>query len=127
MDEPQAVPSAPAPPSSAAGSGLADNVAGALCYFTIFPAILFLLIEPYNKRPFVRFNAFQCILLAVLGVVLYPVDVVLLFIPILGWALIALIWLTVLVMWVMCVVKSFSGVKFEIPFLGKYAQQFAGN
>lgn len=124
MDEPQAVPSAP-PPAAAANSGLADNVAGALCYFTIFPAILFLLIEPYNKRPFVRFNAFQCILLAVVGVVLYPIDIVLLFIPILGWALIVLIWLTVVVMWIMSVVKAFSGTKFEIPVLGKYAEQFA--
>ena len=64
MDEPIAsVPQASA--------GLADNVAGALAYvFTIIPAILFLILEPYNRRPFVRFHAFQCLCLAATGFVL---------------------------------------------------------
>ncbi len=127
MDEPQAVPSvsAPPPPAAAADSGLADNVAGALAYITVIPAILFLLIEPYNKRQFVRFNAFQCICLAVVGIVLYPIDVVLLFIPILGWALIFLIWMTMLVMVVMCIVKAYNGAKFKVPVLGNFAEKFA--
>jgi uncharacterized membrane protein len=124
MDEQQAVPSAP-PPAAHVDTGLADNVAGALAYITVIPAILFLLIEPYSKRPFVKFNAFQCICLAVVGIVLYPIDVVLLFIPILGWAMILLIWLTMLVMVVMCIVKAYNGVKFKIPVLGNFAEKFA--
>lgn len=124
MDEPQAVPSAP-PTTVAADGGLTDNLAGALAYITVIPAILFLLIEPYNKRSFVRFNAFQCICLAVVGIVLYPVDVVLLFIPILGWAMILLIWITMLVMVVMCIVKAYNGVKYKVPLIGNFAEKFA--
>ena len=123
MEEPQAVSSAPAP--TAVDSGLADNVAGALAYITVIPAILFLLIEPYNKRPFVRFNSFQCICLAVIGIVLYPIDVFLLFIPILGWALIMLIWLTMLVTVIMCIVKAYGGVTFKVPVVGNFAEKFA--
>ena len=44
-----------------AAAGLTDNVAGALAYLTIIPAILFLVLEPFNKRRFVRFHAFQSI------------------------------------------------------------------
>ncbi len=55
MEEPQVTSSAP-PPMTAA-SGLADNVAGALAYITILPAILFLILPDYNRRPFVRFHA----------------------------------------------------------------------
>src|ERR1700759_4328452 len=40
---------APPPPyTAAAGTPIAENVAGMLAYFTIVPAIIFLLIEPYN-------------------------------------------------------------------------------
>jgi hypothetical protein len=40
-------------------------VAGMLAYFTIIPAIIFLLIEPYNRNRFVRFHSFQCLFVAV--------------------------------------------------------------
>src|SRR5258706_16300427 len=44
-----------------ASSGLTDNVAGMLAYFTIIPAIIFLVLEPYNRSRFVRFHAWQSI------------------------------------------------------------------
>ena len=39
--------------------GLSDNSIGALAYCTPFPAIFFLAIHRYNKRPYVRFHAWQ--------------------------------------------------------------------
>lgn len=39
----------PAVPTPPAQSGLSDNAAGALAYVTIIPAIIFLIVEPYNK------------------------------------------------------------------------------
>ena len=44
-----------APATSAPSTGLTDNVAGLLAYVTIIPAIIFLVIEPYNRNRFVRF------------------------------------------------------------------------
>src|SRR4051794_31458654 len=41
-----------------ASSGLNDNVAGLLAYLAL-PAIIFLVLEPFNKNKFVRFHAFQ--------------------------------------------------------------------
>jgi uncharacterized membrane protein len=121
MEDPQAVSSASTP--AAADAGLADNVAGALAYVTIIPAIVFLVMDQYNKRPFVRFNAFQCICLAVTWMVLSFVCGV---IPILGWfVLLPILILTMLVTVIMCIVKAYSGVKWKVPVIGNYAEKFA--
>src|ERR1039457_6138135 len=120
MEDPQAV-SAPTP--VAAEAGLADNVAGALAYVTIIPAIVFLVMDQYNKRPFVRFNAFQCICLAVCWIVGSFVCGV---IPIVGWfVLLPILILTMLVTVIMCIVKAYSGVKWKVPVIGNYAEKFA--
>src|SRR6202167_2215610 len=50
---------------AASAPGLADNVAGMLAYVTIIPAIIFLVMEPYNKSKFVRFHSFQCLFFCV--------------------------------------------------------------
>jgi len=45
---------------------MTDNVAGALCYLVGFiTGVLFLILEPYSKRPFVRFHAFQSVFFSV--------------------------------------------------------------
>ena len=49
------------PAANTTAAPLAENIAGMLAYFTIIPAIVFLLIEPYNKNHFVRFHSFQCL------------------------------------------------------------------
>src|SRR6185437_2632978 len=55
----------PPPPNyqaaAAPAEGLSDTAAGALAYITIIPAIIFLVVAPYNTKPFVRFHAFQSI------------------------------------------------------------------
>jgi uncharacterized membrane protein len=50
--------------TSAPAAGLTDNVAGMLAYITIIPAIIFLVMEPYNRSRFIRFHSFQCLFLA---------------------------------------------------------------
>ena len=67
-------------------AGLADNVAGALAYVTIIPAIVFLVLEPFNKKRFVRFHAFQCIFFAIAWIVLWIGLSFIGHIPFLGWA-----------------------------------------
>ena len=105
----------------AATSGLADNVAGALAYVTILPAILFLVLADYNKRPFVRFHAFQCICLAVCAFALS----IIMIIPILGWIVGLLGDLVLFVMWIMCIVKAYGGERWKVPVLGNYAENLA--
>jgi uncharacterized membrane protein len=118
--------------SNAAGgaSGLSDNAAGAIAYLTIIPAVLFLVIEPYNRNPFVRFHAWQSILLCVAAVVVdlllgFVLMFALIFSPILhmmAWRLIELFWLLV---WLVCVVNAAQGKRFKLPFIGGFAEQQA--
>ncbi len=104
-------------------SGLSTNAAGALAYVTIIPAIIFLIIEPYNKNPYVRFHSWQSIFL---GIAMFAVDMVLSFIPVVGWVILPFAMLGFLVLWVICLVKALKGERFKLPFIGNFAEQQAG-
>jgi uncharacterized membrane protein len=118
--DPQVIP--PAPPTTAV-AGLDDNVAGALAYLTVIPAILFLVLEPYSRKPFIRFHAFQSIGLTVLLVV----TMIFTMIPLIGWFLGPLVMLVLAVLWVLCVLKAFAGSKFTLPIVGPFAETQANS
>ncbi len=122
MEDPQTVPATPAPPPAVVyDSGLSDNAAGALAYITIIPAILFLVLEPYNKRPFVRFHAFQCLGLAVCAFAFG----MLMIIPILGWIVGIIGDLALFVVWILCIVKASQGQRWKVPLIGNYVENIA--
>jgi uncharacterized membrane protein len=112
-----------------AGAGLTDNVAGALAYFTIVPAIVFLVIEPFNRKRFVRFHAFQCIFFWVAWTILWIGLSIIAHIPFFGWAT-YLIWplvsLVGFVIWLVVVLKAYQGQMFKLPVIGDMAEQQAG-
>jgi uncharacterized membrane protein len=115
-------------------SGLTDNVAGMLAYITIIPAIIFLVMEPYNKSRFVRFHSFQSIFFAVAWTVIWIasliVSAVLAFIPILGHIVAFLLWIAlsvgVLVTWIILLLKANQGQMFKLPVIGDMAEKQAG-
>jgi uncharacterized membrane protein len=114
---------------TAPAAGLTDNVAGALAYVTIIPAIVFLVIEPFNKKKFVRFHSFQCIFFAVAWTALWIVLNIIVHIPVLGWAT-ALLWplvgLAGFVIWIVLVLKAYQGQMFKLPVIGDMAEKQAG-
>src|SRR5579883_1219025 len=62
----------------AQSSGLSDNAASGLCYlFGLITGIIFLVMEPYNKKPNIRFHAFQSIFLNVAWIAIYIVIAIL--------------------------------------------------
>ena len=113
---------------STAGS-LDDNVAGMLAYITIIPAIIFLVMAPFNRRRFVRFHAFQSIFFNVAWIILWVALSIIVQIPILGWATF-LIWPLVglggLIIWVILLLKAYQNQMFQLPFIGAIAQKQAG-
>ncbi len=137
---PTSAPAAPAAPpsapSAAASGGLPSNVAGALAYFTIIPAIVFLVIEPFNKDRFVKFHAFQCLFLAAalfaLGMVAMILSVVVHLIPVIGtvigilmWGLILIIQLGAFCLVLYLMYQAYNEKKFKVPFIGNLAEQQA--
>ena len=83
VEPPPPTPPTPYPPAPG-GGGLSQNNAAALAYVTFIPAVIFLVMEPYNKNPFIRFHSFQSI---AFSVVAFAIHIVLMFIPLLGWAI----------------------------------------
>jgi uncharacterized membrane protein len=114
---------------SAAASGMADNVAGMLAYITIIPAIIFLVLEPYNKSRFVRFHAWQCIFFNVAWWILWIGLRIVVHIPLLGF-LTLLIWPLVglggLILWIILLLKANQGQMFKLPVIGDLAEKQAG-
>ncbi len=109
--------------------GLADNVAGALAYFTIIPAIVFLVLQPFNTKRFVRFHSFQCLFFAAAWTVLWIGLSIIGHIPIFGWATV-LLWplvsLAGFIIWLILVLKAYQGQIWKLPVIGDLAEKQAG-
>jgi len=103
-------------------TGLAENVAGLLCYLLGWiSGLVFILIEQKNK--FVRFHAMQSIL--VFGV-LHVASLILGFIPVIGGFLVWLISLIGLILWIVLMVKAYQGTRYKLPWSGDLAEKWVG-
>src|SRR5215831_9319064 len=122
---------AAAPAAAVAGSqtgGMTDNVAGMLAYITIIPAIIFLVMEPYNKSRFVRFHSFQCLFLAVAVVAIHIALSILTVVPFmifLTFPLHMLVFLGTIVLIVVLAIKANGGQMYKLPFIGDLAEKQA--
>src|ERR1700722_1954727 len=102
--------------------GLSENAAGAIAYITFIPAILFLIMEPYNRSSFVRFHSWQSIFL---GIAVIAVNLVLGIIPVIGWIIAPLLSIGFLIVWVIVLIKASKGERYKLPFIGNLAEQQA--
>jgi uncharacterized membrane protein len=109
-------------PRSFVQGGLPENAAGAVAYITIIPAIIFLVMDPYNRSSFVRFHAWQSIFF---GITVAVVHFVLGVIPILGWILLLPVGVAFLILWIFVMIKASKGQRYKIPFIGNFAEQAA--
>jgi uncharacterized membrane protein len=106
-------------------SGLGENLAGMLAYF-ILPAIVFLLVPPFRGNRFVRFHSLQCLLTAVVLIVL-QVALVLFgkIMPLLVLAMYGLVILAELALWLLLLLKAYRHEMFRLPLLGNIAERFS--
>ncbi len=126
-------PVAPGMPVAVATGGFSDHILGALAYLTFIPAIMFLLVEPFKKNPFIRFHSLQCIFLwgagLLLGIPLKLAFRVLLLIPMLGQLIVLLtsmvLFLGCVILVIVLLVKALQGEMFKLPFIGEQAEKQA--
>jgi uncharacterized membrane protein len=120
----------------AAGGGLTDNVAGMLAYVTIIPAIIFLVMEPYNRNRFIRFHAFQSIFFEIACVVTWVALAILstvvgMVIPILGhilgFVVMMVVWLGFFLLWIVLLLKANQKQSFKLPVIGDMAEKQANS
>lgn len=100
-------------------TGLDRNVAGLLCYFLgLLTGVLFFLLEKDSK--FVKFHALQSIFISLF---LFVLNLVLSFVPVVGWMLNLLLWPVSIVLWIVLMVKAYKGEVFKLPVLGGMAEK----
>lgn len=100
-------------------TGLDPKVAGLLCYLVGFvTGIIFLVIEKENR--FVKFHAMQSII--VFGT-LTVVNIVLGFIPVIGWIVGFIITPLTFILWIVLMLLALQGKQFKLPFAGDIAEQ----
>ncbi len=120
VGQPGGTAAAPAP--AAAAGGLTDNIAGMLAYVTFIPAIIFLVMEPYNKNRFIRFHSFQCIFICI---ALIAIHIALAFVPFVGWIVSVLVSLGAFILWIVLLIKAYQGQMFKVPVVGDMAEKQA--
>ncbi len=117
-----------APAATPSAGGLTDNVAGLLAYLLI-PAVIFLIIEPYNRNRFVRFHSFQSIFYCIAGIAIGVIMGILTNLPFLGIVMALflgpVIGFGLFIVWVILLIKAYQGQMFKLPFIGEIAEKQA--
>jgi uncharacterized membrane protein len=107
-------------------SGIAENIAGLLCYF-VLPAAVFLLLHPFKRNRFVRFHCYQCLItVGVLIIVHFGLILLARALPLVALPLLGLVMLAEFTVWLLLLVKSYQGEMFKLPLVGDVAAQLAG-
>jgi uncharacterized membrane protein len=119
---------------STSNRGLSENAAAVLSY--VLGWLTGLIVFLIDKRPYVRFHAVQSIV--VFGG-LHVIQVVIAATFGLGWGfgrvgtlhlgagliLLDVLSLLSLVLWIICIVKAYQGVRFKVPVAGEIAKKLA--
>ena len=105
----------------------ADRAAAVVAYFTFVPAAGILLLPAFRNRRFVRFHAWQSVLLWGAFLVL---TVVALFLSNIAAAMLFLLFgilasLAMLFLWVVLSIKAWQGERFELPWFGAVAERLS--
>lgn len=101
------------------GMGLEPNIAGLLCYAVGWvTGIIFLILEKENQL--VRFHAVQSIV--VFGA-FTVVNIVLSFIPIIGWIFAWFLGIGAFILWIILMFKAYQGQKYMLPWAGNFAEK----
>jgi uncharacterized membrane protein len=120
--------------SAAAPAVIEENVVAALCYLVfVLTGILFLVLEPYNRNPVIRFHAFQSIFAWVaamvfgmaLNILSYPIAAL----PFVGWLIDILLWLGfslgAVALWLFLMYKAYNKERYVLPVIGVWAEKQA--
>lgn len=105
---------------------LQEALLGAVAYVGILPAVLLLAIPATRKRAFVRFHAWQALLLlaatVLAGIAVKIAFLIFSFVPMAGflfsWLLLGVVSIAVVILWLVLIVKALQGEAYVLPLIG---------
>jgi uncharacterized membrane protein len=123
-------PSAPDKAGAPHKSGISDNVVAAIAYFSPIPAFFFLAIRVYNKRPYVRFHAWQSLVLNSVAILFgMALGFILPYLKFLGFRVLVVVFcvlcLAAFLVWTWCVIGALNGKRCRLPIIGDWADEQA--
>ncbi len=101
----------------------AERAAAAVAYLTLVPALVILFLVAFRNNRFVRFHAWQSVLL---WGVFFVLTIVALFLSNVAAAMVFLLFgilasLAMLFLWIVLTLKAWQGERFELPLFGELA------
>ena len=119
-------PVAAPPPSAPPPATGEDKVAAIVAYLTLIGFIVAILIHMNKKTKLGAFHLRQMLGFVLTVIVIAFCQVVLVFIPILGWLCILALWLAMLVFWILGLVAAINGQMKPMPVVGTLYQKWFG-
>ena len=129
--------SPPPPPvsDSPKSTGLPSNIAAALACIPLIGGIVFFILEKHDS--FVRFYSMQSIILggawllfsiaaSIVGLIFRSIPVIAGLLDFFWGIIVAIINIAFVVLWIIATVKSFTGARWEIPYIGPMARKQVG-
>ena len=115
------------PTPGPAASGMDGKTIAIISYLTWIGWIIAFVIHNNNKTQIGAYHLRQSLALMILGILVYIVQIMLLFIPFLGWAIAVLLWIGLVVLWVLGLIAAINGEEKPAPVIGSPAQSiFSG-
>ncbi|TMI92769.1 MAG: hypothetical protein E6H08_11615 [Bacteroidetes bacterium] len=110
-----------------AAPGIDGKTIAILSYFTWIGWIIAFVLYNSNKSQLAAYHLRQSLTLMILGILVYIVQIMLIFIPFLGWAVAVLLWIGLVVLWVLGLVAAINGQEKPAPVIGSLSQSiFSG-
>ncbi|HEX6847141.1 MAG TPA: hypothetical protein VF144_09195 [Chitinophagaceae bacterium] len=115
------------PTPAPAASGIDGKTIAIISYLTWIGWIIAFVLHNSNRSQIGAYHLRQTLALMILGILCYILQIMLLFIPIIGWAIIALLWIGLVVLWVVGLIAAINGQEKPMPVIGPLAQNiFSG-
>lgn len=116
----------PAPVSPPEISAPEDKTVAIVSYLTLIGFIVAVVLHGNKKTKLGAYHLRQTLGLFVTGIACWVVNIMLAFIPIIGWLTIFVVWIGLIVLWVMGFIAAASGQMKPVPLLGEHYQKWFG-
>jgi uncharacterized membrane protein len=118
---------APPPPPAPAPSGEEDKTVAIIAYITLIGFIIALVMHSSKKTKLGAYHLRQMLGLILTGIVCWPINIILAFIPILGWLCMLGIFFCMVGLWIMGLIAALNGQMKPTPVLGPMYQKWFAN
>ena len=118
----------PTPPGLSSEAPVSeDKTVAILSYLTLIGFIVAIVLHGNKKTALGTYHLRQALGLLLTAIACWILNVVLAFIPIIGWLTIMALWLGLFALWLMGLIAAANGQRKPVPVLGEHFQKWFGS